>query len=623
MSKQYSVSVKIGANVAQATKGIQSVSQHLKGLAGLQAKFGDMTRTVGRVGLGVAAVGGGIVAAMAPFVKTASQFENLNASLSAIQGSGAKAKQSLDWVSDFAAKTPYEIGEVADAFKKLDAYGLKAQGGLLKTLGDTSAAMGKPLMASIEAIADAITGENERLKEFGIKARKTRASKGEPGQISYEWVNKAGKQMLTTVDANNRKAIQSTLQMIWNNRYAGAMDNLSKTFSGKMSNLLDQWTRFKLKVMSGGAFNSLNKSLENVLNTLNRWADDGTMDKAANTVGQVFNTTVKAIAGMGPTLAKVGDALKPVWAGFVKFAGSDTKAIQLIVTGLASLAALQISGSILSFFMPTSLGQVATGLALTAASTVAWSMALHQLNTNAALAGLRGLAGGTFREFPSLGTLAAAAWGRVAGGLGAVWAVVQNLHPALKILGIVAAVGGIAVVANWGKVAPVLSNIWSTVTKVGQAVSLMVGDAIAAFGRWAMSFGPIRAAMSWLQGAAASVGQWFNTNLGNANRWADGVIAAHSKVNAVTGGMVVSPKVLPLAGARALGGPVVAGKPYLVGERGPELVVPRRNGTVVPNHQLKQQGGGELHIFVHGGHATVKARKGLQAKVTSNPGRIY
>jgi hypothetical protein len=30
----------------------------------------------------------------------------------------------------------------------------------------------------------------------------------------------------------------------------------------------------------------------------------------------------------------------------------------------------------------------------------------------------------------------------------------------------------------------------------------------------------------------------------------------------------------PVAGARALGGPVSSGKPYLVGERGPELFVP-------------------------------------------------
>lgn len=40
---------------------------------------------------------------------------------------------------------------------------------------------------------------------------------------------------------------------------------------------------------------------------------------------------------------------------------------------------------------------------------------------------------------------------------------------------------------------------------------------------------------------------------------------------------------------RAVGGPVSANKPYMVGERGPELMVPRATGTVIPNKKL---GGG-------------------------------
>lgn len=37
---------------------------------------------------------------------------------------------------------------------------------------------------------------------------------------------------------------------------------------------------------------------------------------------------------------------------------------------------------------------------------------------------------------------------------------------------------------------------------------------------------------------------------------------------------------------RASGGPVVAGKAYMVGEVGPELFVPKSNGTIVPNNRL-------------------------------------
>jgi phage-related minor tail protein len=47
--------------------------------------------------------------------------------------------------------------------------------------------------------------------------------------------------------------------------------------------------------------------------------------------------------------------------------------------------------------------------------------------------------------------------------------------------------------------------------------------------------------------------------------------------------------VLPVSGARALGGPVAAGETYLVGERGPELFTPAANGTIVANTALAPQ----------------------------------
>lgn len=43
---------------------------------------------------------------------------------------------------------------------------------------------------------------------------------------------------------------------------------------------------------------------------------------------------------------------------------------------------------------------------------------------------------------------------------------------------------------------------------------------------------------------------------------------------------------IAIAGARAAGGPIRAGLPYLVGERGPEIVVPGTSGQVIPNHEL-------------------------------------
>jgi len=69
--------------------------------------------------------------------------------------------------------------------------------------------------------------------------------------------------------------------------------------------------------------------------------------------------------------------------------------------------------------------------------------------------------------------------------------------------------------------------------------------------------------------------------------------------NAIMGGMGYTPvegggyTMRPRARPRAAGGPVSAGSPYLVGERGPELIVPNRSGTVIPNNKL---GGGGVVV---------------------------
>jgi phage-related minor tail protein len=54
-------------------------------------------------------------------------------------------------------------------------------------------------------------------------------------------------------------------------------------------------------------------------------------------------------------------------------------------------------------------------------------------------------------------------------------------------------------------------------------------------------------------------------------------------VNSVIGSL------LPIAGARALGGPVGAGQSYLVGEQGPELFTPAGNGAITANAALSSQ----------------------------------
>lgn len=66
------------------------------------------------------------------------------------------------------------------------------------------------------------------------------------------------------------------------------------------------------------------------------------------------------------------------------------------------------------------------------------------------------------------------------------------------------------------------------------------------------------------------------------------------------------------SGFRATGGPVSGGRSYVVGERGPELFVPKRAGMIVPNDMMRAGGGSQVvsapvtyHIDARGAQAGV------------------
>lgn len=53
------------------------------------------------------------------------------------------------------------------------------------------------------------------------------------------------------------------------------------------------------------------------------------------------------------------------------------------------------------------------------------------------------------------------------------------------------------------------------------------------------------------------------------------------------GPRVVDRGLIDIIKGKAAGGPVAGGRPYLVGERGPELFVPGMSGSIVPNHAMR------------------------------------
>ena len=197
------------------------------------ASMSPLGGSIASLGAGVAGgailgVGAAIVGVGAAALGAASQVQTYKAQLTTVIGDADRAGAAFQSLAKFAQETPFSLDQAVDGFVKLKALGLTPSEAALTSYGNTAAAMGKDLNQMIEAVADASTGEFERLKEFGIK------SKQEGDKVKFTF------QGVTTEVSKNAADIEKYLQGIGNNQFAGAMERQTKTLSGAWSGLKDQ-----------------------------------------------------------------------------------------------------------------------------------------------------------------------------------------------------------------------------------------------------------------------------------------------------------------------------------------------------------------------------------------------
>ncbi|QIG73258.1 putative tail tape measure protein [Rhizobium phage RHph_N17] len=270
-------------------EGEADLKRFNKGLDSLEKKAYAVGKALGTFAVAAAAVTTTAFAALGKSViETSAQFEGYQATLETIEGSADKAKKSLAWISEFAKTTPYDVAGVTEAFVKLKAYGLDPMDGSMVALGDAASGMGKTLNQAVEAMADAVTGENERLKEFGI----TTSVAGD--KITYTW-RQNGKEMTKTLKKNGVE-IAKFLRDNFEGRFAGAMIRQSKTWNGMISNLGDTWTGFQRMIGDAGFFEAVKGQLGRLMDYLGSLQADGTMQKWAKRFSDVFITVTNGAA---------------------------------------------------------------------------------------------------------------------------------------------------------------------------------------------------------------------------------------------------------------------------------------------------------------------------------------
>jgi len=228
---------------ADAKFTIRAVNQTEKAFAQIQQSVDRMDKRFGKLGSSITSkIGPAIAGVFAgrEIINTITTFEKLEASLRTVTGSAENASVAFNFIQDFAATTPFELEEVTAAFIKLKSLGLTPSEDALRSYGNTASAMGKSLNQMIEAVADATTGEFERLKEFGIR------SKTQGDQVTFTF------QGVSTTVRKNAADIEKYLRSIGDVQFAGAMDEQANTLNVALSNMKDSFAKLVKAIGDAG-----------------------------------------------------------------------------------------------------------------------------------------------------------------------------------------------------------------------------------------------------------------------------------------------------------------------------------------------------------------------------------
>mgnify|MGYP000358221422 CR=1 FL=1 len=237
------------------SKGAVTATKDLKKL---ESQGGKTEKRAISMGKAFAAAGVAAATAFAfNLLKVNREFESLRSSLITTTGSAENATIAFKGIQEFAAKTPFAISELTDAFIKLGNLGLAPSERALTSYGNTAGALGVSLNQVVEAVADATTGEFERLKSFGI------TTKSEADKVKFTFRG------LTREVGKNAAEIQDFLIGLGENEFASGMKRQADTIDGAISNMSDSWDSFLDNLLDadaesaiGGAFRFIGNSID-------------------------------------------------------------------------------------------------------------------------------------------------------------------------------------------------------------------------------------------------------------------------------------------------------------------------------------------------------------------------
>lgn len=279
-------------------------------------------------------------------IEQASSMEQYRNTLNVVMKDNKKAGETFKWAVDYANKTPFETSEIVDGTVKLQSYGMEAQK-VLPYIGDMAAAMGKSMDQAVEAVADAQTGELERLKEFGItKEQIVKQANKKLGKM--EVVNNKGQ-------ITNQRAFNAALMSLMKDRFEGGMEVQAKSFKGVMSTISGVWKSGLSQmagiseeglVIDGSFFDVIKDKAMQLSEKLQELQKSGKFEEIQKSLGEFATSASDAVEKALPKIMDFGEYVAnngPQIMNTIKFIGIaflTWKAISFVNTAITTISSL-------------------------------------------------------------------------------------------------------------------------------------------------------------------------------------------------------------------------------------------------------------------------------------------